>query len=197
MLSTEAIGDSVSTKMGAPKLRGQCSNSSDIPNDQLPVHAGRSDLVDCPTLSLVRPHARDGVLMHCKQLGFSLRASTTTTGARNTPRICVLEGVEGRAIQPPRSTGAESGRTKGGLGSGRVVEASNELPSTFVSGEDVWLAIVTSSDDGILGGPYKSDEGESRDSDGTDCRARPRIDDADGTVVTCGSIPQLHANKSE
>ena len=67
--------------MGTPKFRGQRCNSPNVPNDQLPIHTGRSDLTDRPTLSLVRPHARDGVLMYGKQLGFSLRASTTSTCA--------------------------------------------------------------------------------------------------------------------
>ena len=174
--------------MGTPKLRGQCRDSPDVPNDQLPVHTGRSDLTNCPSLSLVRPHARDGVLMHRKQLGFSLRTSTTSTCTRHTPGIGVLKGVEGRTVQPPRSARAEPGRTESRFRSRRVVETSDELPSTFVSGEDVGLAIMTSSDDGILRGPYESDEREGGYSDCTDCRTRSRIDDANGAVVTFASI---------
>jgi len=125
--------------------------------------------------------------MYRKQLRFSLRASTTT-GARDTPGIRILKGVEGRAVQPPGSARAESGRSESGFWGRRIVEASDELPSTFVSREDVGLAIMTSSDDGVLGGPYEGDERESGHSDGTNCGTRSRIDDADGAGMIFGSI---------
>lgn len=187
VVGTEVTRDGGSTEMSAPKLCGQRSNRPNIPNNQLPIHARRSDFTDRPARPLVRPHARDGVLMHRKQLGFSLRTPATSTRARDTPGIGVLEGVKSRTVQPPRPTRAEPGRTESGFGSGCVVEASDELPSTFVPGENVRLAIVTSGDDGVLGGPHEGDERESEYSDGTDCGTRPRIDDADGTVVTFGS----------
>jgi len=95
---TEVTGGGGSTEMSAPKLCSQRGNRSNVPNNQFPINAGRSDLIDRPARSLVRPHARDGVLMHRKQLGFSLRTPTTCTGARDTPRICVLKGVKGRAV---------------------------------------------------------------------------------------------------
>lgn len=47
---------------------------------------------------------------------------------------------------------------------------------------------MTSSDDGVLGRPNESDERKSRHSDGTDCGARSRIDDADGAVVAFWSM---------
>jgi len=47
---------------------------------------------------------------------------------------------------------------------------------------------VTSSDDSILGGPHEGDERESRDSDGTNCGTRPRIDDTDGAVMTFENV---------
>jgi len=46
---------------------------------------------------------------------------------------------------------------------------------------------VTSSNDGVLGSPYESDERESWYSDGTDRWTRSRINDADGAVVTFAS----------
>ena len=188
VLGTEASGGGGSTEMSAPKLRGQRGNRPDVPNNQLPIHPCRSDFIDRPVRSLVRPHARDGVLVHRKQLRFSLRTPTTGPGAGDTPRICVLEGIKGCAVQLPRPTRAEFGRTKSGFGSRCVVEASDQLPSTFVSGEDVRLAIVTSSNDGVLGGPYEGDERESGYSDRTDCGTRSRIDDADGAVMTFASV---------
>ena len=84
--------------MGTPKLSGQRGNSSNVPNDQLPVNASRCDLADRPTLPLVRPYARDSVLVHREQLGFALRAPTATTDAGDAPGICILEGVESRAV---------------------------------------------------------------------------------------------------
>ena len=175
-----------STKINASKLSSQRSHGPDIPNDQLPVNSGRTDPSNRPTLPFVGSDARDSVLMNGEQLRFSLRASTgTKTG--ETPRIRILEGVKGRAVQPPWSTGAEFGRTEGGLRSRCVVEASGKPPSAFVSGEHVGLAIVTSCDDSVLGRPYEGDERESVHSDGTDCGPRSRVDDADGAVVTFGS----------
>ena len=126
--------------------------------------------------------------MNRKQLGFPLRAPAASATAGDTPGVCVLEGVKSRAVQPSRSTGAESGRTKSRFGSRRIVETPNELPSTLVSGEDVGLTIMTSGDDGILGRPHESDERESRHSDGTNCGARSRIDDADRAVMAFASI---------
>ena len=174
--------------MGTPKLRSQCSNSSNVPNDQLPVYTSRSHFTDCPTPPLVRPHARDSVLMYREKLGFSLRASTASAAARDTPGISVLEGIKSRAVQLPGSTRAESGRGKGRFGSRRVVETSDEPPSTLVSGKDVRLAIMTSSDDGVLGGPHEGDERESGHPDGTNSGARSWVDDTDGAVVSFASI---------
>jgi len=124
--------------------------------------------------------------MHRKQFGFSLRASTTT-GARDTPRICILKGVKGRAVQPPRSTRAESRRSESGFWGRCIVEASNELPSTVVSREDIGLTIMASSDDSVLGGPHEGDERESGHSDGTNRGTRSRINDADGAGMIFGS----------
>ena len=76
-----------------------------------------------------------------------MRASTSATGARETPGIRVLEGVEGRAVQPSGSNRAKSRRSESGSQSGRVVETLDEPPSTFVSKEDMRLVIVSSSDD--------------------------------------------------
>ena len=181
--------------MSAPKLRGQRSHSSNVPNDQLPVNTSCTDLCDPPTLPFVGSYARDGVLVYCKQLGLSLRASTTSTGALDTPGICILERIKGRAIQPPRSTRAESGRTESGFWSGSIVETSDELPSTFVSGEDIRLAVMASSDDSILGGPNEGDKGESGHSDGANCGTRSRIDDSNGTVMTCESVVNTMSTK--
>ena len=130
-LGTEVIEDGGSTEMGTPKLRSQ-RNGPNVPNDQLPVNPSRSDFTDRPTPPFIRPHARDGVLVHRKQLGFSLRTPTANTGARDTSGICVLEGVKSSAVQPPRSTRAESGRGKCRFWSRRVVKTSGELPSTFI-----------------------------------------------------------------
>ena len=174
--------------MGTPKFRGQRSNSPNVPNDQLPINASRSNLADGSTLPFIMPHARNSVLMHREQLGFPLRTSTATTDAGDTPGIRVLKRVKGRTVQPPRSTRTESGRTESGFRSRRIIQTANELPSTFVSGEDVRLAIMTGGDDSILGGPYEGNERERGHSDGTNDRPRPRIDDTDGAVVTCANI---------
>lgn len=186
--------------MGAPKLHSQRRNGPNVPNDQLSINSSRANPPDRPTFPFVRPHARDSVLMHRKQLGFSVRASTTSTDAGDTPRICVLKGVEGCAVQPPGSARTESGRTESRFGSRRIVKTSNELPSVFVSGENVRLAIVTSGDDGVLRGPHEGDEREGGYSDGTNSGTRSRIDDADGAVVTFGStlsIQSVKRNKTD
>jgi hypothetical protein len=186
--------------MGAPKLHSQRRNSPNVPNNQLSINSSCANLPDCPALPFVRPHARDSVLMHRKQLGFSLRASTTSTDAGDTPGICVLKGVKGRAIQPPRPARAESGRTESRFGSRRIIETSDKLPSVFISGENVRLAIVTSCDDGVLRSPYEGDEREGGYSDGTNSGTRSRIDDADGAVVTFGStlsIQSVKRNKTD
>ena len=47
---------------------------------------------------------------------------------------------------------------------------------------------MTSSDDGVLGGPNKGDERESGYPDGLNRRTRSRIDDADGTVMAFGNM---------
>ena len=103
--------------------------------------------------SLARDHAPVGR----KQLGFSSRTSIPATGARETPGIRVLGPVKGHAVQPPVFKWAKSGRSEGRFRSGRVVETSNEPSSTVVSREDTWLAIVISSDDGVLRGPNEDD----------------------------------------
>ena len=47
---------------------------------------------------------------------------------------------------------------------------------------------MTSSDDGVLRGPYEGDKREGGHSDGANCGTRSRIDDADGTVMTFGNM---------
>ena len=86
-----------------------------------------------------------------------MRASTSTTGARKTPGIRVLERVEGRAVLPPGSNWTKSGMGESRFRSRRAVERS----STFASREDMRPAIVTSSDDGVLGGPNEEEERSS------------------------------------
>jgi len=54
---------------------------------------------------------------------------------------------------------------------------------------------VTSSDGGVLGGPYEGDERESGYSDCADCGTKSRIDDADGAVVTFGNILNFTSGK--
>lgn len=81
VLGREFIKDGGSTEMSTPKLHSQCSHSSGVPNDQLPVNSSRTNLGDCPTLPFVRSHARDSVLVYSKQLGLSLRASAGSAGA--------------------------------------------------------------------------------------------------------------------
>ena len=201
-LSIRRVGREVeggeSAEMGAPKLHSHGSHGPSIPNDQLPVNSGRTDLGDRPTLPFVRSNARDGVLMYGEQLRLSLRTSTASTGARDTPGIRVPKGVKGRAVQFSGSTRTESGRTERGFWSGRIVETSDEPPSTFVSGEDIRLAIVASSNDRVFGGPDEGDERESGHSDGTNCGTRARVDDADGAIVTFGSVLNIiYAEKTK
>ena len=57
------------------------SHRSNVPNHQLPIDSGRTDLGDRPALLFVGSHVRDSVLVDRKQLGFSLRVPTPTTGA--------------------------------------------------------------------------------------------------------------------
>ena len=45
---------------------------------------------------------------------------------------------------------------------------------------------MTGGDDSILGGPNEGDEGESGQSDGTNCRTGSRIGNSDGAVMTFG-----------
>ena len=149
-----------STEVNVPELRHR-SHRSNVPNHQLPTDSGCTDLGDRPALPFVGSYTRDTVLVHSEQLGFSLRAPASTTGARTTPRICVLERVKGRVVQPPGSNRTKPGRSESGFRSGRVVETSDEPLSTFVSREDIRLAMVTSSDDGVLGGPNEEEERSS------------------------------------
>ena len=54
---------------------------------------------------------------------------------------------------------------------------------------------MTSSNDGVLGGPYEGDERESGHADGANYRARPWIDDANGTIVTFANILNITSVK--
>ena len=157
-----------STEVNVPNLQSHCSHRSEVPNDQLPIDSGRADLGDRPALPFVRSHTRDSVLVGREQLRFPLRASISTTRARETPGIRVFERIEGCAVQSPGSNRTELGRVDSGFLGGRVVETSNEPPFIFVSREDVRLAIMTSSDDGVIGGPNKGDERKSGHPDGPD-----------------------------
>jgi len=56
--------------MGILKLRSQCSHSSEVPNEKLPVNSSCADLGCCPALRFAGFHARDNVSVYCKQLGF-------------------------------------------------------------------------------------------------------------------------------
>ena len=47
---------------------------------------------------------------------------------------------------------------------------------------------MTRGDDGVLGGPYEGNKRKGGHPDGANRRPRPRIDDADGAVVTFGSM---------
>ena len=47
---------------------------------------------------------------------------------------------------------------------------------------------MTGSNDRVLGGPNEGDEGKSGHPDGTNRWSRPRVDDADGAVVTFGDV---------
>ena len=114
---------------------------------------------DRPTLPFIVSHACDRVLVDRKQFGFSSRTSTPTIGARETPGTRVLERAKGRAAQPSGSNRAKSGRGESGFRSGRVVETSDEPPSTFVPRGDIGLAIMIINDDGVLRG---LNEGEER-----------------------------------
>jgi len=188
VLGREVIEDGESTEMGAPKLHSQGGHGPSIPNDQLSVNPCRADLCDRPNLPFVMSNACDGILMDSEQLGLSLGTSTAGADARDTPGIRVLKGVKGRTVQLPGSTRIEPGRGESRFWSGRIVETSDELPSAFVSGEDVRLAIVTGSNDRVFGGPDEGDERESGHSDGANSGTRSRIDDADGAIVSFRSV---------
>lgn len=179
-----AILDNELTEMGAPKLGGERTHCSNVPNDQLPVNTGRTNLGNCPTLPFVRSHARDSVLVYGEQFRFSLRACGATTG--DAPGICILEGIKSRAIQPPWSTRTEPGGGESGFRSRCVVETSDKLPSSFISGEDIRLAIVTCGDNGILGRPNKCNERKSSHSDIMGHETRTRVNDVNGAIVTLG-----------
>ena len=156
--------------MDVPELHSHRSHRSNIPNDQFPIDSCCADLGDRHALPFVGSYARDSVLVYTEQRGSPLRAPASTTGARKTPRTCVLERVKGRVVQPPRSNRAKSGRSETGFRSGRVVETSDDPPSIVASREDTRLAIMTSSDDGALGGPNEGDERKSDHPDGTNPR---------------------------
>ena len=137
-----------STEVNVPKLHSHRSHRSKVPNDQLPVDSGCVDPGDCLALPFVGSHVRDRALVDRKQAGFSLRAPTSTIGARETPRIRILERVRGRAIQFPGPNRDKSGRSENRFRSGRAVEIPDEPPSTFVPIEDVRPTIMASSDSG-------------------------------------------------
>ena len=79
------------------------------------------------------------------------------------------------------------GRNENRFRSGRV-ETPDEPPSAFIPIEDVRSAIMASSDGRVLGGPNGGDERKRSHPDGTDRWSRPMIYDADGVVVTTGSM---------
>ena len=56
---------------------------------------------------------------------------------------------------------------------------------------------MTSSDDGVLGGPNKGDERESGYPDGMNRGTRSRIDDTDGTVMAFGEYAQCRVCRKE
>lgn len=100
--------------MSAPKLCSQGGNSSSVPNNQFPVNPRRANLSNRPALPLVRSHAGDGVLMNGEQLRL-LRTSAAAANAGDTSGVCILEGVERRAVQPPGPNRVELRRTETGL----------------------------------------------------------------------------------
>ena len=167
------------------------SHRSNIPNDRLPVNSGRAGRGDCPTLPFVGSHARDRVLVYSKRLGFSLKAPTPIIGAREDPGIRILGRVKGYTVQPPGSNQAKSGRSESRFRRGRFVETSDEPLSTLVSRQDKRLATMTSSDDGVFGGLDEGGRRKCAHPDGTSCRSKPRIYDADGAVVTFGSVANM------
>ena len=174
--------------MSTPKLSGERSHCCNAPNNQLPVDPGRADLGNCPAMPFVSSHVGDSVLMYSEQLRFPLRAPTAAANTRDTSGICVLEGVESRAIQPPWSARTGPGGGESGFWSRCVVETSDKPPSAFVSGEDERLAIVTSCDDGILGCPYEGNEGEGRHPDRMDRGTRTRVNDGNCAVMALESM---------
>ena len=174
--------------MNVPRLHSHRSHRSKVPNDQLPIDFGCADLGDCLALPFVGSHARDRALVDCKQLGFSLRAPTSTTGAGEPPRIRVLERVKGRTIQPPGPNRDKLGRSENRFRNGRAIKNPDEPPSAFVPTEDVRRAIMASSNSGVLGGSNGGDERKRSHPDGTDRWSRPMIYDADGALVTFGRM---------
>lgn len=140
-----------------------------------------------PWLAMVRPDTRNCILMDCEQHRVALALTRTRQPrARLSSLSSVLEGVERRTIEPADRARACTGTTRR-LGGRRIIERADCCPPALGPGEHDWLTVVPSSDEGILGGPCESDEGEGVDLDGLDCRTAG-VDDADGTVVTFGCM---------
>ena len=131
--------EGIRSTVNVPRPQPPQSPRSNVPSHQPPTDSGRIDLDDRPALPFVGSRVRDSVLVGRKQLGFSLRASTLTAGVRETPGIRVFERVKCRAVQPPGSNRAKSGRSESRFRSGRFVETSG----------------------GALGGPNEEEEWSS------------------------------------
>ena len=76
-----------------------------VSNDQFPIDFGCTGLGDPPALPCVGSHTRDSVLVQGEQLGFSLRVSAYTTGARETPGSAIPEVLRTALFDLPGPTG--------------------------------------------------------------------------------------------